>query len=252
MKLEYRGNIGAIKLNRENQRNSFTLELMLDLIEAAKWFNARSKVKVVIISGNGPSFCAGFDMNFFSLETSALEVRKNVAWGPKLVEAIANMQAITIASVHGHCIGGGVMLMAACDFRYVSTDASFWLPEVEIGIPLAWGGIPLLVREIGPLLTTEFVLLGESINADAALRMGLIHGVVEREELTGHVSRLAQKLCSLSSFVLQTTKQQITAARESITSGVPSFCDAHLLYAALLDDESRKTRSGYLERFGHR
>ena len=79
-------------------------------------------------------------MNFFSAETSALDVRENVAWGPKLIEAISNMSAITIASVHGHCIGGGVVLVAACDLRYVSSDVNFRLPETEIGIPLAWGG----------------------------------------------------------------------------------------------------------------
>ena len=102
------------------------------------------------------------------------------------------------------------------------------------------------------MLTAEVVLFRESIDAQTALKMRLVNGVVDREKLYGYVTQRAEKLSCLSSFVLKTTKQQIIAARESLTSGVPPFCDAHLIYAALLDDESRKTRLDYLARFGHR
>ena len=70
-----------------------------------------------------------------------------------MAEALTATQAVTIAAIHGHCVGGGVVLAAACDLRVVAEDVRFVIPEVDLGIPLAWGGIPRLVREIGPAAT---------------------------------------------------------------------------------------------------
>jgi enoyl-CoA hydratase/carnithine racemase len=251
VELDAVGPIGAIRLNRPHAHNAFTRELMLDLLAAADWFNDRPAVKVVVVSGNGPSFCSGFDLRFFSSAPTVEDVRENVELGRRMAEAIAQMNATTIAAVHGHCIGGGIVLMAACDFRYASNDAAFRLPEAEIGIPLAWGGIPWLTREIGPLLTTELVLLCESVSADAALQMRMINGVMEKHELHAYVQGRAQKLSALSTLVLRATKKQVAAARDNLASNGNSFCDAHVLYSALLDKESAQSRENYLARKGY-
>lgn len=245
--VEVTGAIGTLTLNRPDALNAFDRTLMEDIITAARWFDTRPEVKVVIIRGNGASFCAGFDLEHFSSLASPEAVREIVALGRPLADAVARMKAATIAAVHGHCVGGGVVLATACDFRYASGDAHFHLPETALGIPLAWGGIPWLVREIGPMRATEFVLLCERINAARAESLGLLNAVLPSQDQLGeHVRRIAGTLVQRSRLVLETTKQQVHAAREELAANHYSFCDAHILHSAFTDDESRKSRASYL------
>ena len=241
------GEIGYLRLNRTEALNAFNLSLMNDIIVAAEWFDEHKDVKVVVIEGNGRSFCAGFDMDYFSELASPEQIRNIVNLGNKLANKVTKMRAITIASVHGHCIGGGVVLMGACDFRYASKTSSFLLPETQLGIPLAWGGIPRLIREIGPLKTAEFTLLAEKIKADDALQMGMLNDVLEDAQLKDRVNAVASRIASLSKLVIETTKQQLVAAKEELASNAYSYCDAHLLHTALLDEESKLTRQRYVQ-----
>lgn len=241
------GATGRLQLNRPATRNAFNRQMMQDIIDGARWLNGRSDIKVVVFGGNGAGFCSGFDLNNFSPDASPEEVRSIVALGSELTDVVLHMRAITIAAVHGHCIGGGVVLAAACDFRYASEDATFLLPETALGIPLAWGGIPLLVRELGPLMATEFTLLCEFMPADRALRLGMLNDVVPRQMLEDRVGRSTETLLLRSSLVLEATKQQIMAARESLVSGANAFADAHLLYSGLRDGASQNARAAYLQ-----
>lgn len=246
------GTVGTLTLNRPGALNAFDRQLMEDIVEAALWFDRRHDVKVVVVAGRGRSFCAGFDMDYFDASASAEQIRDIVALGHRLAQTVSRMRATTIAAVHGHCIGGGVVLMAACDFRYASPDARFLLPETELGIPLAWGGIPWLVREMGPLKATEFVLMCDRIDADAALELGMLNAVVPADTLQDHVNRIAMRLCERSKLVLEATKQQVIAARDELASNAYSFGDAHLLHSALLDKESVQTRLDYIDKVAQR
>ena len=93
--------------------------------------------------------------------------------GLRMADAIESMRAVTIAQVHGYAVGGGVVLVAACDLRVAADDAVFSIPEIELGIPLAWGGIPRLVREIGPALTKELVMTCRRFTPAEAKAAGL-------------------------------------------------------------------------------
>lgn len=241
------GPIASLVLNRPENRNAFNRQLILDIIDAAKWLDQQSHVKVVVIRGLGPSFCAGFDLRYFSSLASPEAVREVVALGEELHARIAGMRATTIAAVHGHCVGGGVVLMMACDFRYATEDTEFFLPETALGIPLAWAGIPGLVREIGGLNTTEFVLLCERINGRKAFDMGMLNTVLATEKkMLQKASETAETLATRSSIVLEITKRQISAARDSMLNRSYGFTDCHALFSALNDEESGKTRALYL------
>ena len=247
------GAIGTLTLNRPAALNAFDRSLMEDIIKAAQWFDTQTDVKVVIVRGEGRAFCAGFDLQHFSSLASPEAVRDVVALGRPLAETVSRMKATTIAAVHGHCVGGGVVLAAACDFRYASSDAKFHLPETALGIPLAWGGIPALVREIGPLRTTEFVLLCERIGAEDALGFGLLNAVLpSHEALDQKVRDVANTLSKRSQLVLNATKHQVAAAREELAGNQYSYTDAHLLHSALTDEESLESRQQYLSELAAR
>jgi len=242
------GAIGELRLNRPTVRNALNNDLIKAVTEAVQWFNDQSEIKVVIFSGEGKSFCSGFDLAQFSEKNDTEAVRNTIDSGGKLINAIVSMRPVTIAAVHSHCIGGGVLIAMACDFRYVSNCATFKLPETDIGIPLAWGGVPLLTREMGPLLATDFILTCRELTASEALAYRMINRVINLDALSSNTMDLAKRLANHSSLVLEITKSQLKAARIDICSDAGSFSEAHLVHSALLDEKSKKVRSDYIKK----
>ena len=152
------GPIGRLELHRPDRLNALSRQHLGELAAAARWFDTRRDVKVVGVTGAGRSFCAGFDLGDFAAPDPDLPMREVADLGRIMAEAITDMRALTVVGVHGSCVGGGLVLAAACDLRVATATATFSIPEVALGIPLAWAGIPRLVREIGPALTKELVL----------------------------------------------------------------------------------------------
>ena len=142
--------IGRLTLDQPDKLNPLGTNTLQDIIDATTWFN-KENVSVVIVSGNGRAFTAGFDLREFTNTDST--GKDGAVLGREMAEAVDRMKPVTIASLHGYCIGGGVVLASACDLRIASENTTFSIPEVDLGIPLAWGGIPRLVREIGPAMT---------------------------------------------------------------------------------------------------
>ena len=201
-------------------------------------------VTVVIVSGAGRAFSSGFDLADPSWAGLAPEA--NAAVGRAMAEAIGAMQAITIASIRGHCIGGGVVLAAACDLRIAATTAAFRIPEIDLGIPLFWSGIPRLTRELGPALTKELVLTGRSFGAEEAHAARFVNRVVADEELDTQTRALANELASKSPLVLRTTKRQVDEAVPPVPAsdrGVAA--DVAGLAEAFADPESRAAAARY-------
>ncbi|MBT8239670.1 MAG: enoyl-CoA hydratase/isomerase family protein, partial [Acidimicrobiia bacterium] len=146
------GPIGRLTLNRASKLNPLSTKTLLEIADAARWFDDDRSVKVVIVSGAGTTFSAGADVSEFGNDSghTGLTAREAADTGREMAEAMERMRAVTIAAIRGHCIGGGLVLAGACDLRIAADDTYFSIPEVDLGIPLAWGGIPRLVREIGP------------------------------------------------------------------------------------------------------
>src|SRR5581483_11726391 len=147
--LDCGGPIARLTLNRPDRLNALSPQALVELVEAARVLADSEEVKVVVLGGAGRAFSAGFDLNSLDAEPSA----DRVDLGRRMAGALTGIPALTIAAVHGHCVGGGVVLAGACDIRIAAESTRFVIPEVELGIPLAWGGIPRLVRELGPALT---------------------------------------------------------------------------------------------------
>jgi enoyl-CoA hydratase/carnithine racemase len=223
-----------------------------DIAEAARWFDRHPAIKVVVVSGNGRSFSAGADLGAFDAAESPGPTdrtpRDNADLGRLMADAVEAMSAVTVARIQGHCIGGGVVLAAACDLRVAASDAYFSIPEVDLGIPLAWGGIPRLVREIGPALTKELVMTCRPFSAAEAQAAGFLNRVVASEDLDQEVEALVAQLLTKSSLTLKATKRHVDAVTRSMVSLDRSWADADSLVAALRDPESRESAAAYLQR----
>ena len=143
------GPIGHLWLNRPERLNALSPAMLRELAAAARWFDGQEALRVVVVGGRGRAFSAGADLDGFpGLGDAGL--REAADAGRSMADALEAMRAVTIARLQGWCVGGGLVVAAACDLRIASAAARFSIPEVDLGIPLAWGGIPRLVREIGP------------------------------------------------------------------------------------------------------
>ena len=241
------GEIGALELNRPAQLNALSRQTLQDLAAAARWFDSQRQVKVVVVSGQGRSFCAGFDLNTFSTPDPNYSTRDIADIGRLMAEAIFGMNALTIAAIQGNCIGGGLVLANSCDLRLAEEDSRFVIPEVDLGIPLTWSGIPRLVREIGPAATKELVLTCRPFGADEAKSLGFINTIVPKGTVMTAAQELAEQLASKSAYVLRTTKQQVNAALEEMVHSRDLASDADIFAFAVHDPESRAVGERYLQ-----
>ena len=248
--VEVEGAIGRVLLNRPDKLNPLSTETLLELTDAFHHLDRIDGLKVVVVSGRGRAFSSGADLTFFGSAgaNQGLDPRSAADAGRRMVEGLERLGAVTIAAVHGHCVGGGVVLAAGCDLRVAADDTRFSIPEVDLGIPLAWGGIPRLVREIGPALTKELVMTCRPFGADEARALGFVNRVVPASELDAEVDRLASDLAEKSLLTLQATKRHVNAVAESMSGAVRSWNDADSLVTALRDPESRAAAERYLSR----
>ena len=246
LRREAGGAIGRITLTRPDKLNALDRAVLEGLAEAAPWFDAQPEVKVVVVAGEGRAFSAGFDLADRTWgELGPPEQSAQV--GRAMAEAISAMRALTIASVQGHCIGGGVVLAAACDLRVASDDARFRIPEVDLGIPLFWTGTPRLVRELGPALAKELILTGRVFDAEEARTIRFVNRVVPLRDLAAATDALAEELAGKPGLVLRTTKAQVELASPSVPAGDEGVLgDLRQFAEALGDPEGRATAARYL------
>jgi enoyl-CoA hydratase/carnithine racemase len=239
------GALGALTLHRPERLNPLSSEVLRELAAAARWFDGREGVKVVVVRGAGRAFSAGADLASFA-GAPTVSPREAADLGREMADAVEAMRALTIAAIHGWCVGGGLVLAAACDLRVAAEDARFSIPEVDLGIPLAWGGIPRLVREIGPARTKELVLTCRRFDAAEAKAAGFLNRTVPAASLDAEVQALARELAAKASHPLFATKRHVNAVTAQMVGTARSWSDADALLTALGDPECAEARRRYL------
>ena len=251
LEIETDGSVGTLCLNRPNKLNALSLELLEEITEAALWFNTNDQIRSVIIAGKGRAFSAGADLAGFP-EISNANVREAADAGRIMADAVESMRAITIANIHGWCVGGGLVLAAACDLRIAAATTKFSIPEIDLGIPLAWGGIPRLVREIGPAMTKELVMTCRQFSAAEAKSLGFLNRVVDEPELKQATRELADQIGSKPRHAINSTKLHVNAVSEQMGAGINAWSDADGLLVGLLDSECQIARQSYLKKHANR
>ena len=237
---------GELRLNRPDKLNALSSHTLHEIELAARWFDEHHDLKVVVVSGAGRAFSAGADLSAFS--TAAPMEDRQVGW--RMARALDEMRAITVARIQGWCVGGGLVVAAGCDLRLAADTARFSIPEVDLGIPLAWGGIPRLVREIGPALTKELVMTCRPFAAHEARSAGFLNRVVPEADLDAEVESLVQVLLAKPKLALLETKAHVNAVTESMVGTGRSWADADGLFAGLRDDEGHASAQAYVARLG--
>lgn len=240
------GPIGELRLERAAKRNALSIELLEEIVLAARFFDATQGLKVVVVRGAGESFSAGADLDAFRA-VPGRTTREVAELGRAMADALEAMRAVSIAAIRGWCVGGGLVLAAACDLRIASRGARFSIPEVDLGIPLAWGGIPRLVRELGPARTKELVMTCRPFEAEEARVVGFVNRVVDEGELDAATDELAGSLARKPAHALLSTKRHVNAVCDQMVGTGRAWADADGLVTAFTDAECTAARRSYLE-----
>lgn len=241
------GAVGRLTLDRPDKLNPLSSHTLGEIEAAARWFDTHDQLKVVVVSGKGRAFSAGADVSSFG-ETAGRHPRDDADSGWRMARAMDELRAVAVAKIRGWCVGGGLVLAGVCDLRVASTTARFSIPEVELGIPLAWGGIPRLVREIGPAMTKELVMTCREFGPEEAKAAGFLNRVVPDEDLDARVDELVATLVRMPKLALLATKVHTNAVTEAMVGTGRSWSDSDGLLAGLRDPECRESGRRYLER----
>jgi len=247
--LEREAPILRVWLDRPEKRNALDTQT-LEEIEALFTGLARDfETRVVILGGRGPSFCGGADRSAppgfermrANSDATARERRHTSQLGLRAARAIERAEPLTVARVHGHAVGGGFVLALACDFRIAAEDASFHVPEVELGVPLTWGGVPRLIHEIGAARAREILLRCERFDGRRAEALGVAHRAVPVSELDDTVAEWAASLAAMPEVAVHMTKTQLRAYAARAALGDVAESDGDLLVEASRAGRARES-----------
>jgi enoyl-CoA hydratase len=209
---EERGAIAHVRLNRPEKRNALTRYMIERLSDLFKWLSNQNEVRAVILSGEGQTFCAGTDIaELESLDEDS--ARRKAVRGQEMCDAIELCGVPVIAAVQGAASGGGCELALACHLRVAATSARFSLPETRLGVIPAYGGTQRLARAVGHGRALAAMLAGEAINADEALRLGLVNRVAAPDGLLAEAESLAQAISDAAAPLA------VRACLEAVTRG---------------------------------
>src|SRR5947208_17042367 len=208
MRCELDGHLARLRFNRPEVLNAANRVWVQDLVTATDYLAHHVETRVVIDSGEGRAFCSGLDTK--ELANGKLTVEWFETW-ERGVTALAELNAISIAAIHGYCLGGGLQLALACDLRIASTDAIFSIPAVKEGV-VAYFATVRLAQLIGAAAAKELCLLGRRFSAGEGLALRLITEVVPPAVLEDRSLALAQELLSIPFPALLYTKRQIDRA----------------------------------------
>lgn len=238
------GGVCVLKLHREAKLNALSAALERALAEALARDEARNAASVVL-TGSGRAFSAGADVDELRDRTPAAVLDYYEATGG-VYEQLAALPQPTLSAIRGYCLGGGLELALATDFRIADETAVFGFPEVGLGILPSSGGTERVTRLLGPARAKELILLRTRIDAREALACGLVSEVVPAGAALDRALTLAHRLAELPRLAAAVAKRAIDAVPES--SRAVGILIERLAYATLAQTEDAQAASEAFER----
>lgn len=199
------GPVATLTLNRPDKRNAVRMSMWAAINAHVTALTEDPEVRILVVKGAGDHFCAGADISELTNGPGGEYARVN--WNAE--EALANFPGPTIALIRGNCVGGGVSIATACDIRIASTDSIFGITPAKLGIVYPTNALERAVRLLGASATKHLMYSGELIDAQRALRIGLIDELLEPDALEDRVMQFAETLVERSALTQVASKAMI-------------------------------------------
>jgi len=244
--LEKKDGIAIITLNRPKQMNALDEQITKEMAQALEELEIDENIKVLIVTGGEKAFAAGADIKMLDILTSPMDayhlsIKNNPA------HILAKFEKPTIAAVSGFALGGGCELAMACDLRIASETAVFGQPEINLGLLPGAGGTQRLTRLVGATKAKELVFTGESIDAQEALRIGLVNKVVPQEKLMEEALSLAKKLAQKPPLAIKIAKKLINEG-ENVDLDSALRYEAQFFALLFSTEDSKEGIKAFLEK----
>jgi enoyl-CoA hydratase/carnithine racemase len=246
---EVDGRVARLELRRPEALNALDDAVRLALRAALDDLEERPDVSVLVLSGAGRAFSAGADLRttaYPPVEGDWATRRHRTGTWQRLLDQIGRVPQATVAALHGHVVGGAALLAAACDLRVAADDTVLRIPELAIGIPLTWAGIPLLVREVGLPVARDWVMTCRRVDAAELLRTGFVTRVAPADALDAAVGECVDQLLAVPPGPLAMTRSMTAAIGRAGPAMAAGWGDADHQQWAFTEDEYREAARRYL------
>jgi enoyl-CoA hydratase len=229
VKLTREGRLLTLSLNRPEKRNAVDEQMQKELASLFYEINLDDSIDVVVVTGEGPHFCVGGDINWLKDSTEAGMPPATID-GKRIVFSMLECEKPLIAKVRGNCVGLGATIALHCDIIIASQGARIGDPHVKVGLVAGDGGAVIWPQLIGYAKAKEFLMTGDLIDATEAERIGLINHVVPEETLDARVQAMADKLLNGATQAIRYTKVAINIPLRQIAQSV---MDASVAYETM-------------------
>lgn len=230
--------VALVRLARAEKLNAINARLVAELRAVIETVRGDSGVRALVVTGTGRAFSAGADISELAVLPGAPEFLRFSEEIQTAFGTLEDLAVPTVAALNGLAHGGGLELALACDLRVIARDATLALPEIKLGVLPGAGGTQRLPRLLPTAVAKEMLYLGEVLDGEAALRLGLVNAVVARERVLDEALALARRLAALPPLALRAAKRlaRIALAADPRTG----FEAERLTVASLFDTADRR------------
>lgn len=250
--IETTGHLMTVTLNRPKRLNAMSQQMMLELKALFERLHSEQSVRVVTFTGAGRAFSCGveFSQKEMAERYEKPELANERLWqlfGQEFLRSLESLEQVTIAAVNGPAMGGGFCLAMCCDLRVAAEDATFGLPEVNLGLFLSWGATPRLTALVGPARAKELIMTAESLDARQAVAIGLCNRVVPAAQLQAAARELSATIASKGPLAIRICKKMVNAA--SVAKMADLYpCEPELVERLMASDDVAEGVRAFLEK----
>ncbi|UCM91991.1 enoyl-CoA hydratase/isomerase family protein [Streptomyces marincola] len=232
------GHVVRVRFDTPEAGNAVTGTVLAELLAVLGAVRDDPDVRVLVLSGAGPDFSLGGDLDEFdglmAKDPTGAHIAALGDRARRVCEALAGGSAVTVARLHGRVVGAGLALALFCDLRAGADSTRFRMPELAVGLPIAWGGaLPRLMHEAGAARVRELLLMGSGFGAATAKEMSVLHRVAPEAELDDVIQQWIRPLVRRSPTALRVTKAVLGSYAAAARTADASLLDGELLAAAL-------------------
>jgi enoyl-CoA hydratase len=241
--------VGWITINNPERRNALSLEMWAGIEQAANAFAADPATRVVVIRGaGGKSFAAGADITEFEQQRANAEQKQRYGeLASRGQSALAGLPMPLLALIQGFCVGGGLALALKADVRFATPASRFAIPAGRLGLGYEYPGLAALARVVGPSVAKDILFSARFLEADEALRVGLINTVVDDDGIEAHVRRYAASVAANAPLTLRAAKEAIRTFERMPVDASVELAD-ELVNRCFDSEDYKEGRQAFLEK----